>query len=67
MSPHNSPQVSLSVRDAALLTSLSEWEMRNLVNSGVIPARRSGRRILIEYPALMAWFRSLPTVTEVAS
>lgn len=64
-SPHPD-SLSLSVRQASLLTSLSEWDIRELVNKGEIPARRRGRRILIERDALVAWFRSLPTVTEQA-
>lgn len=60
----NSTPLSLSVRDAALVTSLSEYEIRELVNAGTLPARRRGRRILIDYAALQEWYRSLPTVVE---
>lgn len=63
----NPTPLSLSVRDAAALTSLSEYEIRELVNAGTIAARRRGRRVLIDYSALVAWFRSLPEVAEVAS
>lgn len=62
----NSTPLSLSVRDAALATSLSEYEIRQLVNSGVIPARRSGRRILVDYAGLQTYIRSLPPVVESA-
>jgi excisionase family DNA binding protein len=64
-SPHQD-SLSLSVRQASLLTSLSEWDIRELVNKGEIQARRRGRRILIDHAALVTWFRSLPTVTEQA-
>ena len=59
--------VSLSVRDAALMTSLSTKEVYDRVNDGTIPARRNGRRILIDYDALVQWYRSLPTVTDASS
>ena len=58
--------LSLSVRDAALATSLSEYEIRELVNNGTIQARRHGRRILIDYTSLTEWFRSRPLVSEPA-
>ena len=60
----NSTPLSLSVRDAALLTSLSEYEVRDLINKGTLPARRRGRRILVDYTALVEWYRSLPAVAE---
>lgn len=60
----NSTNISISVREAALLTSLSEYEIRELVNAGTLPARRRGRRILIDYTALVEWYRSLPMVSE---
>ena len=64
-SPHSTP-VSLSVRDAALMTSLSEYDIRQRVNSGEIPARRVGKRILIDHAALVAWYQAQPAVTDVA-
>ena len=60
----NPNPLSLSVREAALVTSLSEYEIRELVNNGTIPARRHGRRILIDYAALVEWFRSRPLVVD---
>lgn len=62
----NSTPLSLSVRDAALATSLSEYEIRQLVNNGTLPAVRRGRRILIDYDGLRAYLRSLPSVVEAA-
>jgi excisionase family DNA binding protein len=52
------------VRDAALATSLSEYEVRQLINEGTLPARRHGRRILVDYSALEEWYRSRPRVVE---
>jgi excisionase family DNA binding protein len=60
----NSTPLTLSVRDAALATSLSEYEIRDLVNRGTIPARRNGRRILIDFNGLQTYIRSLPLVVE---
>ena len=62
----NSTPLSLSVRDAALATSLSEYEIRQLVNNGTLPAVRSGRRILVDYSGLQTYIRSLPPVVDSA-
>jgi hypothetical protein len=59
--------LTVSVRDAALATSLSEYEIRELVNKGVLQARRSGRRVLVEWAALESHIRSLPPVVEPES
>jgi excisionase family DNA binding protein len=60
----NPNTLTVSVRDAALATSLSEFEVRKLVNDGTLPARRNGRRVLIEYSGLEAYIRSLPLVVQ---
>lgn len=68
MTPHHPtpPQIALSPRDAALLTSVSEKVIRDEVNAGKIPARRIGTRIAIDYQGLIEWFRSHPAVVESA-
>ena len=66
MNPPNPTPISVSVADAAKLTSLSEWEIREAVNSRQIAARRKGRRILIDYAALIDWYRALPAFGESA-
>jgi excisionase family DNA binding protein len=60
----NPNTLTVSVRDAALATSLSEFEVRKLVNDGTLPARRNGRRVLVEYAALQDYIRSLPLVVQ---
>lgn len=60
----NPNTLTVSVRDAALATSLSEFEVRKLVNDGTLPARRNGRRVLVEYAGLLDYIRSLPLVVE---
>ena len=66
MNPPNSTPISVSVADAAKLTSLSEWEIRDAVNNLHLTARRKGRRILIDYAALLDWYRSLPAFGEAS-
>lgn len=66
MNPHQPTPIGLSVRDAALLTSLGEKEIRDAVNAGEIKAFRRGTRIIIDYDALVGWVRSHPPVAESA-
>ena len=67
MNPTNPTPIGLSVRDAATLTSLSEWEIREAIANEEIPVRRRGRRIMIDHDALVAWYESHPLVTKGAS
>lgn len=62
----NSTPLSVSVRDAAALTSLSEYEIRTAVSKGELPAGRRGRRIFIFPEDLTAWLRSLPKAGDAA-
>jgi excisionase family DNA binding protein len=64
MNPPNPTQLGLTVREAAAATSFSEWEIREAVNRGEIPARRRGRRISIDAQGLRDWFHSLPSVAD---
>lgn len=66
MNPPQTTPIGLSVRDAAVMTSLSEWEIREAVANEEIPARRRGRRIIIDRAALVEWFESQPLVTKRA-
>ena len=52
--------ISVSVHDAAALTSLSEFEIRNAVSKGELVAHRHDKRILIRTPDLTRWVESLP-------
>ena len=67
MNPHHptpTHAIGVSVKQAAVLTSLSEKIIRDEVNAGRIPARRIGTRIAIDYDGLDAWYRSHPPVVE---
>jgi len=64
MNPHQPTPIGVSVKDAALLTSLGEKDIRDSVNRGDIPAIRRGTRIVIDYAGLIDWFRSNPAVVE---
>ena len=67
MNPHQSTPIGLSVKDAAILTSVGEKDIRDEINAGRIPAYRRGRRILIDHEGLLAWFRSHEPVTTTKS
>ena len=67
MNPANPTPIGLSVRDAATLTSLSEWEIREAIANEEIPVRRRGRRIMIDRDTLVAWYESHPLETKGAS
>jgi excisionase family DNA binding protein len=55
----NPTALSISVRDASELTSLSEYEIRNAINKGELSARRVGRRLVILTDDLRSWLDSL--------
>ena len=60
----NPTALSVSVRDAAALTGLSEYEIRTAVSKGELFARKRGRRIVIPVDGLKAWIDGLPSVTD---
>jgi hypothetical protein len=62
----NSTALSVSVRDAAGLTSFSEYEIRKAINAGELKARRRGVRIAILIEDLQDWLKSLPSVAEAS-
>lgn len=66
MNPPNSTPLTLSVRDAAALTSLSEWEIREAINKLELPARRRGRRLVILRSDLEAFIQGLPLVGDAS-
>lgn len=55
---------SVSVRDAARLTSLPELDIREAINSGRLEAVKSGKRLAIRVGALETWLESLPKATD---
>ena len=48
-------RATLTVAEAADLLGVSPWLVRRLVASGVLPAARLGRRIVIYRARLLAW------------
>lgn len=51
--------LSVSVRDAAVLTSFSEYEIRNAINAGELAAVRYGKRIAVKVDELRQWVDTL--------
>jgi len=62
MNPQTSTALSVSVKDAAVLTSFSEYEIRDAINKGELAAIRRGRRIAILVPDLTEWLKGHPKV-----
>lgn len=56
--PPLSTALSVSVKDAAALTSFSEYEIRDAINRGELPHLRRGRRYAILVSDLTAWLQS---------
>ena len=60
MAPSNPSVLRHTVQDAAILTSLSDWTIRDAIHKGDLPADRNGRRFEILHEDLTAWFESQP-------
>jgi hypothetical protein len=60
----NPTPLSVSVHDASVLTSFSEYEIRKAVNKGELVAMKRGRRIAILVTELTNWLESLPRAVE---
>jgi excisionase family DNA binding protein len=58
--------ISVSVADAAGMTSFSEYVIRNAIDRGELPAVRHGRRIAIRVGDLERWIDTLPAVTDAS-
>lgn len=52
----------LSIRDAATVTGLSQFYLRNGCRAGSVPCIRSGRKYLVDVQALNAMFDDLSGV-----
>lgn len=62
----NATALSVSVADAARMTSFSQFIIRNAISSGDLPAVRNGRRIAIRVGDLERWVDTLPAVTDAS-
>lgn len=57
--------IAYDIRAAAAATSTSEKTIRLVIASGELPARKLGRKYLIEDAALRDWVGSLPAAGVV--
>ncbi|NYG05709.1 excisionase family DNA binding protein [Phycicoccus badiiscoriae] len=56
--------IAVSVKEASGLTGLSEYELRQAINRGELPAKRRGRRVLVPVDGLKTWIDSLPDYVD---
>jgi excisionase family DNA binding protein len=56
----NVEPLTVNVTEAARLSGLSEWTIRDLLNRGQVQSRRHGRRVLVAYASLAAYLDNLP-------
>ena len=59
MTTHHSTARSISVAQAAVDSSFSEYEIRKAINAGELPHIRRGVRIAILVDDFDAWLRSM--------
>ena len=64
--PTNHTRLTVSVRDASDMTSLSQYEIYTAINKGELPAVRLKRRILIFPEDLQTWLKGLSPASDVA-
>lgn len=55
------PPLSVTVKEAARLTGLSHWAIRQRCLSGLIESRMETSRRLVDYASLQAYIHSLPS------
>lgn len=58
--------ILLGIADVAHTTGLSQRTIRRHIESGALPARRAGGRVLIRDTDLAGWFESLEPARGVA-
>jgi len=66
MNPQHPTALTVSVADAAQLTSFSQYEIRKAINAGELPAIKRGVRLAIFVTDLTAWLQSLPKAVDPA-
>ena len=52
--------ISVSRADAAAYLGVSEKTVDRAIKAGDLPVKFVGRKPLVPFPALVAWFESLP-------
>lgn len=58
--------IALSQAEAAGAVSLSEREIRRAIADGEIEVHYRGRKCLVDYEDLLAWYKALPTARPAA-
>jgi excisionase family DNA binding protein len=61
---HSTEPITVSVKDAASASGLSEYTIRHLVYDGHIEARRSGARVLILHRSLRDYIANLESAAR---
>jgi len=54
------PPITVTVKEAARLTGLSQWAVRERCLSGLIESHMEASRRLVDYDSLQTYIRSLP-------
>lgn len=56
--------IAVELKDAAAMVGLHADTLRKAINKRDLPAKKSGRKILVKVTDLDAWVDSLPDATE---
>ena len=60
----NLPVLSVSVKQAELITGIGKTTIYEAINKGELEAKKPNRNIVISVKALEAWVDSLPSATQ---
>lgn len=60
MSASTADPIALSRPKAAALVDLSDKELKRAIDDGELEAHWRGRKCLVDYADLQAWFKALP-------
>jgi excisionase family DNA binding protein len=64
MSQQDNLPLAFSVEDAATLAGVGRSTMYQLVNAGIVPCKRIGRRIIIPVRPFIAWLEDFDGETS---
>lgn len=59
--PQIHPPITVSVKTAGEMVGLSSWQVRQLLEDGLVVSRYQGRRRLVDVDSLRSYIESLPT------